>query len=61
VHFLIKFYRNVSGATVVEYGLIVAAICLAISVVLFTMGDEIRDLFGDLADQISSSMADVET
>ncbi len=40
-----RFDRDTSGATAIEYGLIVAAIAVAIGLVVFALGDSISDLF----------------
>lgn len=46
---LIKsFLRTDLGATAIEYGLMVAAIALAIVLVVFTMGDELVALTDDI-------------
>ena len=36
------------GATAIEYGLIVAAVALAISAFVFTMGDGIKSFFNSI-------------
>lgn len=42
-------YRtNEEGATAIEYGLIAAGIAVAISVVVFLLGDELDALFTDI-------------
>lgn len=46
--FLKAFLRSERGATAIEYGLIVAAIALAIVIVVFTMGDELVALTDDI-------------
>lgn len=40
-----RFDRDTSGATAIEYGLIVAAIAVAIGLVVFALGGSIADLF----------------
>ncbi|HRJ67465.1 MAG TPA: Flp family type IVb pilin, partial [Alphaproteobacteria bacterium] len=42
------FLRGERGATAIEYGLIVAAIALAIVIVVFTMGDELVAMTDDI-------------
>ena len=37
------------GATAIEYGLIAAGIAVGISVVVFTFGDDLADLFSDMS------------
>lgn len=61
MNFLIRFFQNISAATAIEYGLIVAAIALAIVGVIFTMGDEFRLMFDQLSDQVSSDATGVES
>jgi Flp pilus assembly pilin Flp len=39
------FRRCQDGATAIEYALIAAGISVAISVVVFTLGNSLRDLF----------------
>lgn len=46
--FFKAFLRSERGATAIEYGLIVAAIALAIVIVVFTMGDELVALTDDI-------------
>ena len=41
-----------SGATAIEYGLIAAGIAVGIAVVVFTFGDDLANLFGDMSDQL---------
>ncbi len=43
-----KFAADTSGATAIEYGLIVAGIALAIVVSVGLVGGELGALFGDL-------------
>jgi pilus assembly protein Flp/PilA len=40
-----QFMKNEDGATAIEYGLIAAGIAVAISVVVFTFGDQLVLLF----------------
>lgn len=46
--FLLRLKRDCGGATAIEYALVAAGIALAISVVVFTMGDEVLVLFQDV-------------
>ncbi len=39
---------NEEGATAIEYGLIAAAIALAIAGVVFTLGDKVEQTFTDI-------------
>ncbi len=43
------------GATAVEYGLMVAAIAVAIIVIVFTLGGHLSSLFGKVDSSISSA------
>ncbi|KAA6432108.1 Flp family type IVb pilin [Agrococcus sediminis] len=43
-----RFDKKDRGATAVEYGLIVAGIAVAIVAIVFTLGDEIAAMFGDV-------------
>lgn len=45
----ISFFYDRRGATAIEYSLIAAAIAVAISVVVFAFGDQLRDLIISLA------------
>jgi pilus assembly protein Flp/PilA len=42
------FLRSEKGATAIEYGLIAAGIAVAISLVVFAFGDELKLLFNDM-------------
>lgn len=57
ISMLKKFIKNESGATAIEYGLIAAAIAVAIAAVLFTFGGELTALFEGLSGQISGAPA----
>ncbi len=48
------FVRSEEGATAIEYGLIAAGIAVAISIVVFTLGDEITSLFQEVEDKIDA-------
>lgn len=45
----ICWFRNTGGATAVEYGLIAAAIAMAIMAIVFLMGDNLVLIFEDLS------------
>lgn len=47
------FMSTEKGATAIEYGLIAAGIAVAISVVVFTFGDQLKLLFSDMAAEVS--------
>ena len=51
--FLTRFQRDESGATAIEYGLIVAMISLAIEAGLGGIGDKISAALGRLAEALS--------
>jgi pilus assembly protein Flp/PilA len=42
------------GATAIEYGLIAAGIAVGISVVVFTFGDDLADLFTDMSTSVTT-------
>ena len=44
-----------SGATAIEYGLIAAAVSVAIAAVLFTFGDNLVLLFGNLGTELETA------
>ncbi len=44
---------NEEGATAIEYGLIAAAIALAIAAVVFSLGGNVRDTFQGVEDEIT--------
>ncbi len=43
------------GATAIEYGLIAAGIAVAISAIVFTMGDNLVAMFTAASDQIATA------
>lgn len=51
------FIRSEQGATAIEYGLIAAGIAVAISAVVFTFGDELAGMFGDMSTTIGNAQA----
>ncbi len=51
------FIRSRDGATAIEYGLIAAGIAVAISAVVFIFGEDLRDLFQDMSDEVSKRPA----
>lgn len=46
---LLDFARDESGATMVEYGVIAAGVCLAIAMVIFQIGGQLSTTFETLA------------
>lgn len=51
------FIHSEKGATAIEYGLIAAGIAVAISAVVFTFGEELAGMFGDMSDKIKDAGA----
>jgi pilus assembly protein Flp/PilA len=51
------FVRCEKGATAIEYGLIAAGIAVAISAIVFTMGDSLIDLFTNVSGKIDTAAA----
>jgi pilus assembly protein Flp/PilA len=49
------FLANQKGATAIEYGLIAAGIAVAISVVVFTFGDDLENLFAGLSTVLNAT------
>ena len=49
-----KFFKDESGATAIEYGLIAAAMGLALVTVMPTLGSAIETKFSSLAASISA-------
>lgn len=54
-HFIL-WLKNTRGATAIEYGMIVVAIAIAISVIVFTMGEDITQIFTNADDRIQSRL-----
>lgn len=46
------FMMQEKGATAIEYGLIAAGIAVAISVVVFTFGEDLETLFSDMSTKL---------
>ncbi len=51
------FVANQEGATAIEYGLIAAGIAVAISVVVFTFGTDLANLFSNMANKVGTAAA----
>ena len=49
-----SFFRDESGATMVEYAILVALISIAAIVIIFFLGREIRNTFQQVLDCIST-------
>ena len=50
-----RYLTDESGATAVEYGLIVGLISIAIMVVVGTIGDQIGNAFEQITEELRSS------
>jgi pilus assembly protein Flp/PilA len=50
-----KFIKDESGATLVEYAIIVALLSVAAIGIIFTLGGQIRDAFSEVSQQISGA------
>ncbi len=49
---LLRFWRDESGATSIEYGLIAAGIAVAVITLVGQAGDDVQALLGRIKDQI---------
>lgn len=54
------FIRDRSGATVVEYGLLVALICIALIIGLTPLGHSINGTFDSLGNTLSNARNSIE-
>ena len=45
-----KFFKDESGATAIEYGLIAAGIAVVIITIVGTVGSDLKNRFQDVAD-----------
>lgn len=52
-----RFFNSEDGATAIEYGLIAAAIAVAIIAAAFAVGDDLSNLFNTIASNVSSAQA----
>ncbi len=52
-----KFFKNESGATAIEYGLIAALIAVAIIGAVNTLSGNLQDTFGDVSDGLTGAAA----
>jgi len=48
------FIRDEDGATAIEYGMIAAGVAVAIMLTIFTLGDDLNTLFGNVQSQVAS-------
>ena len=53
-----KFFKNKSGATAIEYGLIAALIAVALITVLSTLGNNLQTAFQTVGMGVSNANAD---
>lgn len=49
---IVRFVKDESGATAIEYGLIAAGIAVAIIAAMGTLGDALKSLMGELAGKL---------
>lgn len=52
-----KFFKNESGATAIEYGLIAALIAVAIIGAVSTLGTNLATTFGDVSTELTGAGA----
>lgn len=45
-----RWINDQNGSTAIEYGLIVAGVCLAIATAVFTFGDSMEEMYANLSD-----------
>ena len=50
-----RLVKEEEGQSMVEYGLILALIAVAVIAILTTMGDELKNIFTNIKDAISGS------
>ena len=50
-----EFYRDKSGATAIEYGLIAAGIAVAIIAAVFALGEDIEGFFLNVSERLNSA------
>ena len=50
-----EFYRDKSGATAIEYGLIAAGIAVAIITAVFALGEDIEGFFLNVSERLDSA------
>ena len=49
-----EFFRDKSGATAIEYGLIAAGIAVAIIAAVFALGDEVKGFFEEVSSRLAT-------
>jgi pilus assembly protein Flp/PilA len=50
-----EFYRDKSGATAIEYGLIAAGIAVAIIAAVFALGEDIEGFFLNVSERLDAA------
>lgn len=55
-----RIINDLKGATAIEYGLIAAGIAVAIIIIVFTLGDNLADLFGKVSDKVAEKAEAIE-
>ena len=56
-----RYFKNIEGATAIEYGLIAAGISLAIVAVVFTFGDQLEVTFTTMGTAMTTANAEIVT
>lgn len=56
-----RFQRDETGATAVEYGIMVGLIAVAIIVVVSTLGGQLTGLFQDVSTQLGGTTTETTT
>jgi pilus assembly protein Flp/PilA len=52
---LTRFFRDESGATAIEYGLIAALVAVAIITALTLLGQNLSDMFDEVANTVGNA------
>jgi pilus assembly protein Flp/PilA len=50
-----SFFKDESGATAIEYGLIAALVAVAAIVGMTALGESLNTIFGDVSDTLNSA------
>lgn len=53
IQFVLRFLRNDTGATAIEYGLIAAGISIAIIATVFALGTELNTTFSTVSSDLT--------
>lgn len=59
--FIQAYTNDIKGATAIEYGLIAAAISLAIVAAVFTFGDQLETTFTTMTTSMTNANAEIST